>query len=229
MPDETPHRPPQAPDDRGHRPGRGGEHSPLQARAAFLENWDWQSVVSVNQRACARSGAQHGANPEAHSESAREWETHRLAEHTLLQTLDFLRACHRGAPFLFFNGNTFSFFGRELVLALFSDLPAVRRREAASAVAHYIAGVLDRESMTAIVEGLCAAAEFAPGDHVRTLRGSLGGIVQRVLDDGRIQWKPPAAPPSPRYPNPSNSWTDHSNSLPLRRSTTCKSGLSDQI
>jgi hypothetical protein len=41
------------------------------------------------------------------------------------------------------NGNTFSFIGRELTLALFSDLAPVRKRELASAVTHYIAGVLD--------------------------------------------------------------------------------------
>lgn len=59
-----------------------------------------------------------------------------------------------------------------------------------SAVAHYIAGVLDRERMVEIVEGLCEAAELKPGDRVKTLRGSTRGVLVRVLDDGRVVWRP---------------------------------------
>ena len=62
-----------------------------------------------------------------------------------------------------------------------------------SAVAHYIAGVLDRESMVEIVEGLCEAAEFKPGDRVKTLRGSTRGVIVRVLADGRVVWRPDGA------------------------------------
>jgi transcription elongation factor len=50
--------------------------------------------------------------------------------------------------------------------------------------------VLDRESMVSIVESLCVAAEFQPGDRVKTLRGSTCGVVQEVLDDGRVVWRP---------------------------------------
>jgi hypothetical protein len=87
---------------------------------------------------------------------------------------------------LFFNGNTFAAIGRELSLALFSDLPALRKREVGSATAHYVAGVLDRESMMQIVEQMCAAADLVPGTRVKTLRGTTHGIVLRVLEDGRI-------------------------------------------
>ena len=58
-----------------------------------------------------------------------------------------------------------------------------------SAVAHYVAGVLDRESMVSIVDSLCESASFRPGDRVQTLRGSTSGVVVRVLDDGRIAWR----------------------------------------
>ncbi|HAV61311.1 MAG TPA: hypothetical protein DCY13_02990 [Verrucomicrobiales bacterium] len=59
-----------------------------------------------------------------------------------------------------------------------------------SAVAHHIAGVLDRESMTAIVESLCATANLQPGDRVQTLRGTRHGAIVRVLPDGRLVWRP---------------------------------------
>jgi transcription elongation factor len=58
-----------------------------------------------------------------------------------------------------------------------------------SAVAHYIAGVLDREAMVEIIEGLCESAELRPGDRVKTLRGSTRGVVKRVLEDGRVVWQ----------------------------------------
>jgi hypothetical protein len=108
---------------------------------------------------------------------------------TLAETFDLLRNFHRRAPFLFFNGNTFSSIGRELTLVLFEDLPPLRRREVASAVAHYIAGVLDLESMTAIVESLCESADLKPGDRVKTFRGASRGTIVRILSDGRVVWR----------------------------------------
>ena len=74
-------------------------------------------------------------------------------------------------------------------MALFSDLPPVRKREVSSAIAHYIAGVLDRESMVDIVESLCESAELEPGDRVETLRGTTHGFIVRKLDDGRLVWQ----------------------------------------
>ncbi len=58
-----------------------------------------------------------------------------------------------------------------------------------SAVAHYVAGVLDHESMVRIVDELCAAADFQPGERVKTLRGTLHGRILRVLADGRVVWR----------------------------------------
>lgn len=106
------------------------------------------------------------------------------------ETFDRLRAFHRKAPFLFFNGNTFASMGRELSFALFSDLVPGRKREVGSAVAHYIAGVLDREAMVQIIETLSQSADFKPGDRVKTLRGSKHGVIVRLLDDGRVVWQP---------------------------------------
>lgn len=58
-----------------------------------------------------------------------------------------------------------------------------------SAVAHYIAGVLDRDSMAQIVDELFEAADFQPGDRVKTLRGSMHGTIVSVLPDGRVVWR----------------------------------------
>jgi hypothetical protein len=112
---------------------------------------------------------------------------------SLQETLDFLKSCHRRAPFLFFNGNTFADAGRIIVDYLFADLPVGRRREVMSAVAHYVAGVLDYESMAGIIHSLCESADLKPGDRVKTLRGSTHGVIVRILDDGRIVFRPDAA------------------------------------
>ena len=189
MSDETAAGSSETPDGGGHRPSGGGECSPLQARAAFLANWDWQSVIGINQRACARGGAQHGTNSETGDACAAKWEQKHKEELTLAETIDVLRECHRGAPFLFFNGNTFSFIGRELALAIFSDLPVARKREVGSAIAHYIAGVLDRDAMISIIESLSRSAFLQPGDRVKTLKGSLHGVIVEILDDGRVKWR----------------------------------------
>src|SRR2546423_5169993 len=172
MADETAIGSAGTPDRRGHYRGGAGEQSPLQARAQFLKNRSWELVISLNRGACARGSAQHGFNRETQEACAREWEQKQPETLSLAQTVEFLRQCHRRAPFLFFNGNTFADVGRQITAAVFADLPTGRRREVVSAVAHYIAGVLDRESMFAIIQSLCDRDELQPGDRVKTLRGS---------------------------------------------------------
>ncbi|MGD0539328.1 MAG: hypothetical protein ABSC03_16980 [Verrucomicrobiota bacterium] len=190
MPDETAAGSAGTPDGRGHPRGGPGQQSPLQARAQFLKNRGWELVVGLNRGACARGGAQHGQNSESYAALETEWRRQQAEVCSLAETIDFLRQCHRRAPFLFFNGNTFADVGRTIVDFVFADLPTTRRREVMSAVAHCIAGVLDRERMVEIVEGLCESAEFKPGDRVKTLRGSTHGFILRVLEDGRVVWGP---------------------------------------
>ena len=190
MDDETETRPAGASDGRGYPGGGEGSSAPLQSRAEFLKNWSWSSVTQINGGLCDRGKAQRGVNSETHEAVAEEWEKLRNLELSLLETFQFLKSCHRRAPFLFYNGNTFAEIGRALANALFSDLPFVRRKEAASAVAHFITGVLEENLMRAALESLSSAASFKADDPVRTLRGSLRGRIVRLLDDGRIVWKP---------------------------------------
>lgn len=179
-----------APESRGHPRGGVGEQSPLQSRAAFIKNWGWESVVGYNRGACTRGGAQHGVNRETQEACRGEWEQKRQQVLSLEELIEFLRQCHRRAPFLFFNGNTFADIGRQILAALFAELPTGRRRELTSAVAHYIAGVLDRQTMVQIVESLCESADFKTGERVKTLRGSTHGVVIRLNEDGRVVWRP---------------------------------------
>ena len=169
---------------------RAGEQSPLQGRAAFIKNWDWQFVTGFNRGACERGKAQFGHNSEAHAQVRQRWETLHPQVLTLGEALDFLLQCHRAAPFLFFNGNTFGEIARRIVDAVFVEFPLARRREAGSLAAHYVAGVLDRD-----IHGIGThravgiSADIKPGDRVKTLRGSMRGTILRVLPDGRVVWR----------------------------------------
>jgi hypothetical protein len=189
MADETETGSARTPDDGGHPRGSPGKQSPLQARAQFLKNWSWESIISLNRGACARGGAQHGFNRETQEACASEWRAKQQQLLSIEETID-LRQCHRRAPFLFFNGNTFADVGRPIAAAIFAELPTGRRRELSSAVAHSIADVLDREAMVEIVEGLCESAESKRGDRVKTLRGSTRGVIVRIRPDGRVEWRP---------------------------------------
>jgi hypothetical protein len=189
MSDETANRPAGAFDGGGHPEGSRGEPAPLQSRAKFLQNWDWLSVTQINGGLCERGRAQRGVNSETHAAVAEEWEKHRAGELSLLESFEFLKSCHRRAPFLFFNGNTFAEIGRALTNALLRDLPFHRRKEAASAAAHFITGVLDRDAMIGMMNELCESADFQPGDRVKTLRGSMSGKIIRLLPDGRVAWR----------------------------------------
>ncbi|HXS68393.1 MAG TPA: hypothetical protein VN761_06085, partial [Candidatus Polarisedimenticolia bacterium] len=170
--------------------GGVGEPASLQGRAPFLANWDWQSVVRINERLCRGDRAQHGKNSETHARCEEEWTQGSDKERTLLETLDWLRLFHRKAPFLFFNGNTFAEIARTLTDALFAEFPRGRRREAASLAAHYVAGVLDREPVIQGITTLAEAADFKPGDRVKTLKSSLRGVIRKILSDGRVAWQP---------------------------------------
>ncbi len=190
MSDETATGPAGTTDGGGRSRRSRGQPAPLQSRAKFLENWNWASVTQINGGLCERGRAQRGINTETHPAVAEEWEKRRTSELTLLETFQFLKSCHRRAPFLFFNGNTFAEIGRALANALFSDLAFHRRKEASSAVAHFITGVLDENLMIDAVNTLSEIADWKPGDRVKTLRGSLHGKILRILEDGRIVWQP---------------------------------------
>jgi hypothetical protein len=43
--------------------------------------------------------------------------------------------------------------------------------------------------MSQIVNELSEAADFQPGDRVKTLRGSMRGTIVSLLADGRVVWR----------------------------------------
>ena len=167
MTDESPLRSGRKSHARDGVGGGVGEPASLSGRAAFLENWHWQSVVRLNERLCGGGHAQHGQNSETHAGCEKEWSQGVKTQRTLLETIDWLRSFHRQAPFLFFNGNTFADIARTLTDAFFAEFPSGRRHQAASLAAHYVAGVLDRDAVVSGIIKLDEAADFKPGDRVQ--------------------------------------------------------------
>src|SRR5438477_8576256 len=90
MPDETSLRSGDEGDAKNGARGSTGEPAPLQGQAPFLTNWDWQSVVRINQRLCSGGRAQHGKNSETHAGCEKEWCEGHGKERTLVETLDWL-------------------------------------------------------------------------------------------------------------------------------------------
>ncbi len=50
--------------------------------------------------------------------------------------------------------------------------------------------MLDEDLMISAVESLSQAADWKPGDRVKTLRGTTRGVILKLLEDGRIVWRP---------------------------------------
>jgi hypothetical protein len=177
-------------------PGRraedgGGEQSPLHARARFLENWDWASITDLNRRLCEGRSAQHGPNPESNEACRKEWEALQKEPQTFLELLSQFRRFHRLAPFLFFNGNTFAELGRGITHALFAEVPTLRRKQIASLVAHFIAGLPDVDEIVLRrgLDDLAQMEQFQIGDQVATLKKTLTGKIVQINDDGTLVWK----------------------------------------
>ena len=177
--------------DPGRCPETGvGKSASLQRRANFFQNWDWIFVADINRGLCERAGAIYGTSSETHHAVKAEWETQRSSEISFQEALAFLRHCHRRAPFLNFNGNTFAEIGRAFIGAALVDYPGQRAKLLVSAAGHYIAGTLDEEALTAMFESMSSQTLLKEGMSVKTLKGSLKGVVIGFTTAGNVIWQP---------------------------------------
>jgi hypothetical protein len=68
-----------------------------------------------------------------------------------LQAADLCRECHRLAPFLFLNGNTFASCARIALQPAISHFPIPKQTILRAALGHYIAGTIGREELIALL------------------------------------------------------------------------------
>lgn len=100
---------------------------------------DWEDVELLNKDLCQVGGYQHGRTSDGYGSTKTLFEQYKSKEVCdFIEILDLLRRCHKGAPFLFLNGNTFSALGKDL-LAYAKGLATAADR---SIVGHHIAGVV---------------------------------------------------------------------------------------
>ena len=122
-------------------------------RRAWLRDYSWVFVAAQNAMLCAAKGALHKPTSDGYESTRSLWQENHLRETTLDEAVRLCRRCHRGAPFCFYNGNTFAAIIRDVINQM--DLPEQRKAVARSLAGHIVAGVATAEEENAFRE-FCA-------------------------------------------------------------------------
>jgi len=112
-------------------------------KRAWLAAYSWDFVTAQNAMLCAAKQALHQTTSDGHDSTRKLWEESHAREMTLEEAVDICRRCHRGAPFCFYNGNTFAAIIRDVIGQI--GLPPVRAAVARSLAGHIVAGVARAE------------------------------------------------------------------------------------
>lgn len=123
-------------------------------KECWLEDWPWETVITINAGLCKEKGALHKPTSEGYSPAENLWNKSRNKELTLQETLDVCRQCHKLAPFCFYNGNTFAAIGRTMILPFLSKLPPAKAHVFRSTVGHYIAGTAGVDDLVKVLEDI---------------------------------------------------------------------------
>jgi len=110
-------------------------------KRAWLKDATWLVVVELNRQLCAHKRVQHGPTSDGYPIAQHLWEARHREPLSLIELTELCHACHRHAPFLNFNGNTFVALARQAVATL--DLPPLQAAALRSLVGHMIAGTAE--------------------------------------------------------------------------------------
>ena len=116
-------------------------------KRAWLREYSWEFVTAQNAMLCAAKQALHQPTSDGHDFTRRLWEEAFSREVTLAEAVDVCRRCHRGAPFCFYNGNTFAAIIRDVINQL--GLPPAKEAVVRSLAGHIVAGVASAEEESA--------------------------------------------------------------------------------
>ena len=117
-------------------------------KRAWLREYSWEFVTAQNAILCAAKNALHGPTSDGYDATRRLWEEAFRQEITLEEAVDLCRRCHRGAPFCFYNGNTFAAIIRDVINQL--GLPPAKEAAVRSLAGHIVAGVASAEEDDAL-------------------------------------------------------------------------------
>jgi hypothetical protein len=114
-------------------------------RAEWLASIAWEHVEALNERLCKEGRAQHGRSRDGYAVTMAAWNAARKrGAIPFADVLRLCRDCHRLAPFLFYNGNTFA-----AIVRLLSDrlpLGLAERARIRQLAGHMVAGTLPHEA-----------------------------------------------------------------------------------
>jgi hypothetical protein len=107
----------------------------------WIKDAPWTVVTEINRQLCAQKRAQHGPSSDGHSRAAQLWNSRHGQELSLNELAELCYVCHRLAPFLNYNGNTFVAIARQAIAAL--SLPAAEAAVLRSLMGHIVAGTAE--------------------------------------------------------------------------------------
>ena len=117
----------------------------------YLASTSWEDIEKINAALCKAGGYEPGARAEGWEPARALWEKSHNAPLSFMQVADLCLECHRLAPFPYFNGNTFASCARVALASAFDTLDYKHQTFARAALAHYIAGTIDRAELIAII------------------------------------------------------------------------------
>lgn len=120
----------------------------------WLQDWPWESVVTINAGLCKEKNALHKPTSDGHEPARKLWEKSSTRELTLRETLEICRRCHKLAPFCFYNGNTFVAIGRTMIQDTLRKMSPMKAQSFRSVVGHYIAGTAGAEELAKVLDEL---------------------------------------------------------------------------
>ena len=129
----------------------GQDEKQMLAPKKWLEPIPWDVVEFINQSACTRGQAQFGHTSDGYAQSKQLWEQGMTRAMSLEEALDIFLKCHRLAPFLNFNGNTFAGIAKAVIRELLPHLGPKLSAAFESVVGHYVAGTEEREALMAAI------------------------------------------------------------------------------
>ena len=110
-------------------------------KRAWLKAAGWTVVTELNRQLCVQGKAQHGLTSEGHEPAKRLWFERHAQSLDLAELAKLCHDCHRLAPFLNYNGNTFVAIARQAVATL--SLPATEAAVLRSLIGHVVAGTAE--------------------------------------------------------------------------------------
>ena len=112
-------------------------------KRAWLADYPWEFVAAQYAMLCTAKDAFQGPTSDGHEATKQLWQDNHCQEMSLSEAVKICRRCHRGAPFCFYNGNTFAAIIRDVINQL--GLSAAKTAVARSLAGHIVAGVASAE------------------------------------------------------------------------------------